>query len=37
MKLHVDDNMIAALSGTENEVYRVQQKAKWLQLGLIYM
>jgi hypothetical protein len=37
MKFDVDDNMTAAISSTENEVYRVQQKAKKQQLTLMDM
>jgi hypothetical protein len=32
MKFDVDGNMMAALNSIENEVYRVQQKAKKQQL-----
>jgi hypothetical protein len=32
MTFDVNDNMLAALSGIENEVYRVQQKVKQQQL-----
>jgi hypothetical protein len=34
MKFGVDDNTMAALSSIDNEVYRVQQKAKKKQLTL---
>jgi hypothetical protein len=37
MKFDVDDNTMAALSSIENEVYRVQQKAKKQKLTLMYM
>jgi hypothetical protein len=37
MKFDVNDNTMAALSSLENEVYRVQQKAKKQQLTLIDM
>jgi hypothetical protein len=37
MKFDVGDNTMAALSSTENEVYRVQQKAKKQQLTLMNM
>jgi hypothetical protein len=37
MKFDVDDNTMAALSSIENEVYRVQQKAKKQQLTLMDM
>jgi hypothetical protein len=37
MMSDVNDNAMAAHSNIENQVYRVQQKAKWLQLALIYM
>jgi hypothetical protein len=30
-----DDNMMATLSSIENEVYRIQQKAKYKQLTLM--
>jgi hypothetical protein len=36
-KFDVDDNMMAAHSSIENEVYRVQQKAKKQQLTLMDM
>jgi hypothetical protein len=35
MQFDVEDNMMAALSSIETEVYRAQQKAKWQQLTLI--
>jgi hypothetical protein len=37
MKFDVNDNTMAALSSIENEVYRVQQKAKKQQLTLMDM
>jgi hypothetical protein len=37
MKFNVDDNTTAALSSTENEMYRVQQKVKQQQLTLMGM
>jgi hypothetical protein len=37
MKFDVNDNTMAALSSIENEVYRVQQKAKKQQLNLMDM
>jgi hypothetical protein len=37
MKFDVGDNMVAALSSIENEVYRVQQKVKKQQLTLMDM
>jgi hypothetical protein len=37
MKFDVNDNMMAALSSIENEVFRVQQKAKKQQLTLMDM
>jgi hypothetical protein len=37
MKFDVNDNMMAALSSIENEVYKVQQKAKKQQLTLMDM
>jgi hypothetical protein len=37
MKFDADDNTMAVLSSTENEVYRVQQKAKKKQLTLMDM
>jgi hypothetical protein len=37
MKFDVDNNMMAALSSTKNEVYRVQQKAKQQQITLMDM
>jgi hypothetical protein len=37
MKFDADDNTMAALSNIENEVYRVQQKAKKQQLTLMDM
>ena len=35
MRRDVNDNMMAAISRTENEVYGVQQKVKKQQLHLI--
>jgi hypothetical protein len=37
MKFDVDDNTISALSIIENEVYKIQQKAKKQQLTVINM
>jgi hypothetical protein len=37
MMFDVGDNTMAALSSIENEVYRVQQKAKKQQLTLLDM
>jgi hypothetical protein len=37
LKFDVDDNTMVALSRIENEVYRVQQKAKKQQLTLMDM
>lgn len=37
MKFDVDDNMISALNINENEVYKIQQKAKKQQLTLMSM
>jgi hypothetical protein len=35
MKFDVDDKMMAVLNSIENEVYRVQQKAKQQQITLM--